>query len=186
MKWLSRLVRRVARKYPPEPRGPTAVYVPQAVAEETAQLVSSYGTGRERHEGIAYWAGVAGGNGWVITTVLSPEAVTTKGSYRTSALANARVVNMVSELGLQILAQIHGHPGDWVDHSSGDNDGAFMPYEGFYSLVLPRYGCYGMLPLSKCGVHRYEDGHFVRLTPEEIEERFMIVPTSVDLRSGGD
>lgn len=183
VKWLSRLVRRVAPEEPSEPIGPAAVYVLEAVAEETAQLVSSYGTGRERHEGIAYWAGVTTGDAWVITTVLAPEALTTRGSYRTSALANARAVNKVNELGLQILAQIHGHPGDWVGHSLGDDHGAFMPYEGFYSLVLPRYGCQGMLPLSRCGVHRYQDGRFVRLTPEQIEQQFLFVPTAVDLRS---
>jgi len=182
VKLLTRLVSIVALKGRPEPTGPTAVYVPQAVARETARLISSYGTGRKRHEGIAYWAGVATGSAWVITTVLAPEAVTTAGSYKTTAPDNAQVVGEVNRLRLQILAQIHGHPGDWVDHSLGDDEGAFMPYEGFYSLVLPRYGCQGMLPLSKCGVHRYQGCRFVRLTSEEIEERFVIVPTSADLR----
>lgn len=161
------------------------VYVSGELVEITAHLVASYGSSDERHEGVAYWAGVPAGTVWVVTTVLSPEAFTTRGSYRTSAVANARVVNRVSELGLQVMAQIHGHPGDWVDHSPGDDDGAFMPYEGFYSLVPPRYGCERMLPLSKCGVHCYEHGRFVRLGPEEIEERFVVVPTFVDLRGGG-
>lgn len=160
------------------------VYVPGAVIKATGQLVASYGALDEPHEGIAYWAGLPTETAWVVMCVLAPQACTTSGSYKTSAVANAFVIARVNELRLQILAQIHGHPSDWVGHSAGDDRGAFMPYPGFYSLVVPYYGRQGLLPMSKCGIHYYEGGRFVRLTSEEVTRRFIVVPTSVDLRKG--
>lgn len=158
------------------------VYLPEHVAHETARLIMSYGSEPDRHEGIAYWAGVPTDDGWVITTVLAPEATTTAGSYNTSSVANAMIVDRVNTLHLQLLGQVHGHPSSWVGHSDGDNLGAFMPYEGFYSVVVPWYGSQGLLPLATCGIHQYRKGGFIRLSNTEIEKRFVLLPTSADLR----
>jgi hypothetical protein len=162
-------------KYPP-------VYLTKDVVDTTARLVSSYGSSNNPHEGIVYWAGVVSPVAWVVTTAIAPEAKTTSGSYKTSVRANAYVVKSVNNLKLRILAQVHGHPTDWVDHSDGDNRGAFMPYDGFYSVILPWYGLRGMLPMEQCGIHRFEDGRFVRLVPNELRERFTVIPHSIDLR----
>jgi hypothetical protein len=180
---LSRLSTSLTRRQLTPPTSSPIVYLPEDVATSTAQLIASYGDSEVPHEGIAYWAGVSAQGVQVITTVLAPEATTTKGSYRTSVVANAMVIATANRLKLQILAQIHGHPRSRVDHSVGDDNGAFMPYTGFYSLVVPHYGRQGMLPLHMCGIHRYEDGGFVRLAPDETEHTFVLVPTSVDLRS---
>lgn len=180
--WLDRALASLIRKGPVEASTPPTVYLPQDVAEATARLVASFGTLHEPHEGIVYWAGVPTSEAWVITTVLVPQALTTPGSYRTSAIANAQVIAKVNEFRLQLLAQIHGHPTDWVDHSAGDDRGAFMPYPGFYSLVVPWYGQRGLLPLCLCGIHRYENGSFRRMTVEEVDQHFVVMPGSVDFR----
>jgi hypothetical protein len=182
--WLSAL-RSLFRREATPPPAPLKVYLHQEVAQATAEIVASYGNSEEDHEGIAYWAGVVTDTAWVVTTVLAPEAITTRGSYNTTALANAHVISAVNKLHLQVLAQVHGHPGSWVGHSGGDNTGAFMPYTGFYSVILPFYGREGMLPLSKCGIHRFEDDGFSQLTTVEIERDFIVVPTAVDLRRKG-
>lgn len=182
IRFLPRLLNSFARKESVPPAVSPLIYLPEAVATATAHLIASYGNSREQHEGIAYWAGILTGGVQVVTTVLAPEAITTKGSYKTSIVANAAVITKVNEYQLQLLAQIHGHPKACVSHSAGDDSGAFMPYTGFYSLVVPHYGRQGLLPLYKCGVHRYEDGRFVQLTPEVIERQFVLAPTSVDLR----
>lgn len=159
-----------------------AVFLTYEVAEETARLVASFGTSDEHHEGIVYWAGIRTPLACVVTSVLAPDATTTWGSYRTSIGANAYIVKAINDLKLQMLGQVHGHPTDWVDHSDGDNTGAFMPYDGFYSIILPWYGQRGMLPLETCGIHRFEDGFFPRLANDELQEKFTVVPTAVDLR----
>ncbi len=174
-KIIARERRATSLKYPP-------VYLTHEVVEQTARLVASFGRRGRPHEGIIYWAGVPTTSVWVIMTALAPEAETTPGSYRTSVSANAFVVASVNDLKLQLLGQVHGHPKDWVDHSEGDNRGAFMPYDGFLSVILPWYGLRGMLPLEKCGIHRFENGRFVALDAPEVIERFVVVPSSVDLR----
>ncbi|MFN8592029.1 MAG: hypothetical protein U0031_11275 [Thermomicrobiales bacterium] len=145
--------------------------------------MASYGTPVEPHEGIAYWAGVATTEAWIVTTVIAPDAITTPGSYRTSAVGNARVIQAINQHHLQLLAQVHGHPEAWVGHSAGDDTGAFMPYAGFYSIVVPIYGQRGLLPLSRCGVHRYDGDRFVQLSAGEVAGQIILVPPAMDLRT---
>src|SRR5579872_1959831 len=135
-----------------------------------------------RHEGIVYWAGRQCRGDWLVTTCVAPQARTTPGSFRTSTAANAEVVTSINEVGLEIVAQVHSHPGGFTDHSDGDSRGALMPYEGFLSIVVPHYGTRGIWPLSRCGVHRFESGRFRRLSAEEVNNTFRVIPTSIDLR----
>ena len=158
------------------------IYLPESVAKATANSIASFGHAQEQHEGIAYWAGIPFSNGLVITSVIVPEAKTTYGAYHTSVAANARVVNMVNRYQLQLVAQVHGHPSSWVDHSEIDDIKAFMPYEGFYSIVLPWYGSRGMFPLNTCGIYRFEKGKFKKVVPTEIERTFLVLPVAIDLR----
>ena len=50
-----------------------------------------------------------------------------------------------------------------------------MPYDSFLSIVVPVYGKEGMLPLTQCGIHRFEKGKFRRLSNLEIITSFSIV-----------
>ena len=61
-----------------------------------------------------------------------------------------------------------------------------MPFEGFYSIVLPWYGCKGITPLEMCGIHRFQNGRFSRMSVSETVKTFIILPTMVDLRSSND
>lgn len=159
------------------------IYLTKELAETTARQLASFCDSVKQHEGISYWAGVPTDTAWVITTILTPKAHTTQGSYQTSVVANAQVITCMNDYRVQILAQLHGHPEDWVDHSAGDNHGAFMPYTGFYSIVVPYYGLRGLLPLTQCGIHRFQGNKFIRLSATEVDQQFIIVPTSIDLRT---
>jgi hypothetical protein len=168
---------------PGEPVAPAKrVFVTREVLDLTARLVSSYRGPDGQHEGIVYWVGVSSGANSVVTTVIAPDATTSPGSYRATAVANALVVAKVDSLKLQVLAQVHGHPGPWVGHSDGDNDGAFMPYKGFYSVVVPNYGRNGLFPLTICGIHHFDGRRFQELNRAEVERQFIVVPSDVDLR----
>jgi hypothetical protein len=159
-----------------------SIYLSQQVIIDTAKLLRTYGTQEMSHEGIVYWAGVACERCWVITTAFAPVANTTYGSYKTDLISNAIMISRLNEMRLRLIAQVHSHPGDWVGHSDGDNLGAFMPYDGFYSVVVPSYAKQGLLPLTNCGFHRYEKIRFRELSPTEIVSTFAILPSSVDLR----
>ena len=84
------------------------------------------------------------------------------------------------------IAQVHSHPSDWVDHSEGDDLWASFKIEGLVSIVIPNYCKGGMLPLTNCGVHRYINGNFIRLSEKYITSHFRLVNNEkadfVDLR----
>jgi hypothetical protein len=127
-------------------------------------------------ERIVYWAGIKREGLWLVTTVIKPKAVLTRGSFKTSPAANADVVDFLAGSGLSFIAQVHTHPNGSVDHSDGDERDAFMPVENGLSLVVPEYGRKGMLPLTICGVHRYESGAFRRLRASEVEATLCVTP----------
>jgi len=132
------------------------------------------------HEKVVYLAGVKRPDVWIATTAIRPKARTTQGSFSTTFAANAAVVAFLSDAGLSLLGQVHTHPGRFVDHSDGDDEGAFMPTENYLSIVVPNYGRQGMLPLERCGVHRYEVGMFRRIADDELASHVCVVPLAKD------
>ncbi len=135
------------------------------------------------HEGFVYWAGRATGDEYFVLKCIAPAARTTYGSFDTSSHANARVIMCLAENGMELLAQVHSHPGTLVGHSDGDDERALMPYEGFLSIVVPRYARRGMNPLTSCGVHVFENAQFRRLDNSEVKRTFRIVDELADLRN---
>jgi len=91
------------------------------------------------HEGIVYLLGRTDGKVTLGVSVFRPQARTTYGSFDVSAAAMAQCVACASELELQVIGQIHTHPGE-AYHSDGDVEGARIRYAGYISLVLPDYG----------------------------------------------
>lgn len=158
------------------------VFVPQPVIDKTVTHLRSFRKGRRRHEGIVYWAGLDWGETAMVTTCIVPKAETSPGSYQTSVQGNAQVIAWINAHHLRLLGQVHSHPGDMVRHSIGDNEGAFMPVEGYWSIVVPRYARQGMIPLSLCGVHRYEQRQFKWILPQDVEKSFIVSPEAIDLR----
>ena len=151
------------------------VRVHEVALAQTLAALQSFGDAEGPHEGIVYWAGRATDTDWVVTTVIVPDAATTWGSFRTSAAANARVVALLANADLVLLAQVHSHPGTVVDHSGCDDRDALMPYPEFLSIIVPNYGRAGLWPLDRCGVHRFEHGRFRRLTNKEVAGTFRCI-----------
>jgi proteasome lid subunit RPN8/RPN11 len=161
---------------------PPILYLHETLLASTTAWLQAAGDERSAHEGVVYWAGKSFGREWVISTCIAPQAHTTRGSFRTSSGNNAEVIAYLATHRLELLGQVHSHPGQLVDHSDGDDEGALMPYEHFLSIVVPDYGCSGMWPLTKCGVHRFEAGRFRRLTDAEVEAAFKLLPSARDFR----
>jgi proteasome lid subunit RPN8/RPN11 len=136
------------------------------------------------HERVVYLGGLSLGVDSVVMTVMIPHARTTSGSFRTDTDANADVVHALIRHGLVLVGQVHTHPGTWVDHSDGDDEGALVRFEGFWSIVVPSYCREGMGTLARCGVHVFRTGAFRRLTERAVRARVRIAPTDLDLRHG--
>lgn len=154
------------------------------IAESLLRVTENVLTGRshDQHEDVLYWAGCALDGTWVLTSCIRPGATTAEGSFSTSATDNARVVAYIAKHHLSLLAQVHTHPDSRVDHSRGDDLGAFMRFEGYLSFVVPNYGSRGILPISTCGVHQYRGQQFRRLREREVDTLFAVLPIGVDYR----
>ncbi len=155
--------------------------LPRAIVPEIAKILRSYGDG-EAHEGVVYLGGMETADQSVALVAIAPVATTTRGSFRTDVAANAAVVSTLATQGLILIGQVHSHPSDWIDHSDGDDEGALVRFEGYWSLVVPAFARQGLLPLTGCGIHLYRQGRFVRLTNAAVAARVRVIPEAVDLR----
>lgn len=91
------------------------------------------------HEGIVYLLGRSDGVVSLATTVFKPDAFTTPGSFHVEPRAMAACVSAAGQFELQVVAQLHTHPGS-AFHSDGDVEGARIRFPGYVSIVLPDYG----------------------------------------------
>jgi hypothetical protein len=158
------------------------LFIPESVVAELDRLLPSYG-GEADHEGVLYLGGFEVPRaGSAVSVALAPNADTSWGSFVTDLDANSAVVNALGDLSLGLVGQIHSHPGEWVDHSDGDDEGALVRFEGYWSIVVPRFAARGVRPLSGCGVHLFTQGAFRRLTAEAVERRVRVLPAALDLR----
>ncbi len=156
------------------------LFLHESVVRASSELLRSTAGFFNAHESVLYWAGFEMRDKWLVSTCIRPEVFATRTSFRTSAEANARVVTFLAMHGLALLAQVHTHPGAFIDHSEGDDQGAFMAFENFISVVIPHYGRQGILPLNQCGVHRFEAGQFKRLSVSEVDRTFHVLPLARD------
>jgi hypothetical protein len=176
--WFRRRKEKVLKNRPALP----VVYLHESCLLQTTVFLRQKTDAGISHERVVYWAGKQGVDHLVITTGIAPHAVTSRGSFRTSARANADMIGVLAARGIEIIAQVHTHPGDYVDHSEGDNEDALMPFQGFLSVVVPSYARRGVWPLTRCGVHRFEHGNFRRLSSGEVACTFRLVPAFHQLR----
>ena len=160
--------------------------LPSEVISHTERILSEYGRKKPPHEGLVYWGGKREGERITVSIFIAPKTVSDYGRVSTSPRSNFDVVRLLNKHnGIQV-AQVHSHPGTWVDHSFGDDDLAAFKVNGLVSIVVPRYCHRGMMPLSSCGIHRYTNGEFIRLTPDYVKSHFRIEnsisPVLEDLR----
>lgn len=59
---------------------------------------------------------------------------------------------------LQVLADIHTHPGRDVRQSSIDQEHAMVPVSGHVALIAPCFGRTSRLSLNEVGIHLLQDG----------------------------
>ena len=168
------------------PKDKKRYLISSKVIKDTEMILRDYAGRIPPHEGLVYWAGRESGNLINVTAMIAPN--TESGTFRvsTSCKDNCHVVNELGKLNLIEIAQVHSHPSCWVDHSDGDDMWAAFKFDGLLSLVVPYYCDEGMRPLKKCGIHRYENGEFVRLSTKYVKKHFQLINCTnskfVDLR----
>ena len=147
----------------------------KSAIRDTEKILLEYADINPSNEGLVYWGGRKNGDIFNISMVIAPKTESNYGRVSTSNRSNFDVVRKLNENDLVQIAQVHSHPGKWVDHSSGDDEFAPFKTEGLISIVVPEYCKRGVMQLGDCGVHRYTNGDFIRLHKEYIENHFNIL-----------
>lgn len=125
------------KQFKPGPPPPPRIVISEACLAALSECLAP--EIRKGHEGIAYLLGQTDGATTVAVAAIRPDAQTTRGSFNVGTPAMARVVRAAVDRGLQVVGQVHTHPGD-AYHSEGDDEGARIAFTGYVSLVLPDYG----------------------------------------------
>jgi hypothetical protein len=150
------------------------------IVDFTVKILQEYGLPPVQAEGVVYWAGTIYSNVFNITTAFAPAVVTYRYGFMTNHFSNGLFAEFICDNDLIYIAQVHSHPGKWVDHSGIDDRETAFRSEGLLSIVVPNYGRTGMLPLRCCGVHRYQNSNFVRLSDAYINKHFTSITIPVE------
>ena len=134
------------------------------------------------HEGIVFLLGRELEALTLLTTALAPDADHGPGHVICEPNAVAAAQRAGRDSGLALLAQLHSHPTDWIEHSEGDDELVLMPFEGMLSIVAPWYGRVGLQPLHGLGVHQFQNGRWVLAEPGSVREHLRVLPAEIDLR----
>ena len=162
------------------PKDALKYMVTKDVIDNTIKILREYGTREHAAEGLIYWAGAVNGDVFNITAAIAPQTDSSRYGIKTSNESNARFVEFICDHGLEYIAQVHSHPGTWVDHSGVDNEETAFRSEGLVSIVVPSYGAGSMEPLTKCGIHRYSSGKFIRLNDRYIKNHFCVATSQMN------
>jgi hypothetical protein len=186
VEWLNKIFKKKRRV---TPKDDLHYYIDEQVLAFTDHILKDYGNKLPSSEGIVYWAGVLDGNNFYITCAIAPRAKTTRYGILTTHESNAAFVEFICDHRLLYVAQVHSHPSEEVDHSKVDDEETAFRAEGLVSIVVPNYSIKGLLPLLSCGIHRYINGKFSRLTNKYIKGHFKLFNSQEsimlkDLRNG--
>ena len=157
------------------------VFIPRLVVDKTIKFLQQLGN--EGKEGRVFWGGVEAPFGpiYVTTCFIPGISKASLGSVTVDTSEGAKVVSEARKRGLEIVAQVHSHPGG-AFHSCTDDEYAFSYSKRFLSIVVPNFGKDGMEPLTKCCIVSYEgQGKWQRHSLEEIRRNFVIVDFEVFL-----
>lgn len=139
---------------------------------------SHHGPDAEGNEGLIFLAGWRTDQLTFYSSVVVPEIENTFGSVFVAAGEFGRCAKRARSAGLQILAQVHSHPGTCCHHSDGDDKLIILPFEGMLSVVVPEFAA-REVTLAECGVHQYQHGTWCLCSGDSVRDRLITAPSSI-------
>lgn len=163
-------------------------YFPKEAIKFIEQVLKEYGSEPDPNEGLVYICGSRSESNFFVKMIIAPKTISSYGKVQTSHSMNAKIVSTIVENNLIQIGQIHSHPGKFINHSIGDDEWTAFKVQNLISIVVPYFGKYGILPMIKCGVHRFQSNEFVRLPKGYVKKRFIVtkndmVTKLIDLRN---
>lgn len=172
------------RRKPIEPydRPQAVLWLPRQALETTISILRQY----RQLEAACFWYGNrdAAENGFV-KAVIAPVQINRRGNYHITSESVSAMSAVTRPAGLVCLAQVHSHPGSFVEHSSYDDENASS--QRILSVVIPAYGrWHGCWPKG-VGVHERQKAYWHRLSDMDASQRVQLSPKSdlvtlIDLR----
>lgn len=156
------------------PRDDNQYFIDTQALNFTDHVLKDYGNKKPSCEGLVYWAGKIENNKYYITHAVAPKTKASRYGIYTTHESNGRVVEYLCDNDLVYIAQVHSHPGNWVEHSDVDNEETAFRSEGLVSVVVPAFSERGILPWSQCGFHLFTGGSFKFLSTRYVKRRFIV------------
>lgn len=161
------------RDPPSRPHHPTAerLEVPLVALRASLRICQAAG-GRET--GL-FWYGRRDDTADVarVHAVVVPRQRQAWGNYSIAAAAMREVHERVEPFELRNLAQVHSHPGAFVEHSRYDD--AMANSRRALSIVLPYYGRWNDQWPRGIGVHEFQDNYWYLLSDGTAASRVVLV-----------
>ena len=152
--------------------GTLQLIIPELVVLETFQFFQKLS---DRHvEATVVWFGQFYGLKMHIIEAYMPLQYNTELSFYIPADEVHRMNLHAYNSGLMLMAQLHTHPGE-AFHSSHDDSGSILVFDGQFSIVIPDYGNIDPLRLPLWAVYRKENDMWVYVPTKEVETIFQIV-----------
>jgi proteasome lid subunit RPN8/RPN11 len=133
----------------------TTIYLPESCALEA--LACLYKEGRKHREAVALWAGIREGDSFYVKRTIIP--VQSASSFEDGLIyvVKGEELHRISldlfDSGMQLIAQIHSHPGE-AYHSDTDDAYPIVTVAGGISIVVPNFAT-GGLKLSEWAIYRF-------------------------------
>lgn len=136
--------------------------VSSAAWDATLEVFEPFATARL--EGGCLWYGTRTADVLRVQLIGVPQQINRSRNFEIPADALAALNRQVPD-GMEVLGQIHGHPGQDTKQSSWDDQ--LIVSRRILSLVLPRYGrrpC----AIDEAGIHAFRDGSWVQVPSSEV------------------
>jgi len=82
------------------------------------------------------------------------EPASLNGAVHLTNVAYSRLWGMCQELGVEVLGDVHTHPGRMIGQSHIDQDNPLVAQAGHLALIVPNYGRGNIRP-TEVGVYEY-------------------------------
>ncbi len=121
-------------------------------------------------KGLVFWSGTLNEDVACIDKVICPQIVSTPLSAKISEKGIEHICEAIKKPNEFLFAQVQGHSGRAFD-SDLNHDEVIQFEEGFISIGVPNYGA-NLDKLDNCEVFEYSDKKWVRLSKQDVAERF--------------